>query len=77
MNFFNKIDETVKLEVRLGDDKKVKIEEKRKTIVKTKSGIERYIDDVYYIPGLVHNLLSVGHIIDRNFSVLFEDGVCY
>lgn len=75
-SIFRRIDETVKLKVRLGDDKKVKIKGKGTIIVKTKSSIERYIDDVYYIPGLGHNLLSVRQLVDRDFSVLFDNGAC-
>ncbi|XP_077242636.1 uncharacterized protein LOC143883170 [Tasmannia lanceolata] len=75
-DLFRSIDKSFQLQVRLGDGKSVQIEGKWTNVVKTKSGIERIIHDVYFIPGLAHNLLSVGQLIQKGYLVLFHDDVC-
>ncbi|PKA46730.1 Retrovirus-related Pol polyprotein from transposon TNT 1-94 [Apostasia shenzhenica] len=75
-SLFCNIDESIKLEVRLGDDKKVCIQGKGTIAVKEKSGTKRLIHNVYYVPGLAHNLLSVGQLIQRGYSVIFDAGIC-
>lgn len=64
-SLFHSIDESVKSHIRLGDDNQVQIEGKGNIVVTTKSGIERLIQDVYFIPGLAHYLLSVGQLIQK------------
>lgn len=44
--------------------------------VKTKSGTNKFIHDVYYVPGLAHNLLSVGQLMNKGYSVLFDGNIC-
>lgn len=59
---FNNLDESLKVTVRLGDDKEMKVCGVRTMNVKTKSGTEKRLHGVQYVPGLAHNLLSVGVI---------------
>lgn len=33
-------------------------------------------DNVYYVEGLRHNLLSVGQLVDKGFHLQFKDGKC-
>ncbi|GKC80945.1 hypothetical protein Tco_1136662 [Tanacetum coccineum] len=68
---FKNVDETLKSQVRLGDDKQVQVEGNG-TVVVTLQGRERFIPDVHYAPGLAHNLLSVGQLMDRGFDVFFN-----
>ncbi|KAF9231913.1 hypothetical protein BU15DRAFT_28492, partial [Melanogaster broomeanus] len=35
------------------------------------------LEDVYYIPKLDGNLLSVPRFTDKGFSINFKDGKCY
>ncbi|KAL4554860.1 hypothetical protein LXL04_037467 [Taraxacum kok-saghyz] len=39
-------------------------------------GIKYVISDVYYIPELKNNLLSVGQFQEKGVSVIFDNGVC-
>lgn len=73
---FQTMDESVQLKVGLGDGKQVQIEGKGTIAIKTKSGIKKLIHDVYYIPGLAHNLLSMGQLIQKGYLVHFHDGMC-
>lgn len=73
---FQNIDESVKLQVKLGNNKEIQIEGKGTVAIKTESGTEKLIHDVYYIPGLAYNLLSVGQLIQKGYLVTFHDNVC-
>eukprot|EP00268_Persea_americana_P046834 TRINITY_DN4845_c0_g1_i1.p1 TRINITY_DN4845_c0_g1~~TRINITY_DN4845_c0_g1_i1.p1 ORF type:complete len:315 (+),score=41.54 TRINITY_DN4845_c0_g1_i1:771-1715(+) len=75
-NIFLSLDESVKMHVRLGDDKQVQVEGKGTIGVGTKSGKVKHIINVLYIPGLAHNLISIGQLIQRGYSVMFHNDVC-
>ena len=34
------------------------------------------IYDVYYVPNLKHNLLSVGQLIEHGYNVIFHNTIC-
>lgn len=55
---FQSMNDSVKPQVRLGNDKQVNVEDKGTIMVKTKSGKEKGIYEFYYIPGLAHNLFK-------------------
>ena len=63
-------------QVKLGDGKFQKIEGKGVISVKTKQGNSKFIHDVYYVPGLTENLLSVGQLMENGYSLKFDDGKC-
>jgi uncharacterized membrane protein YgcG len=72
---FEELDETFKLKVKLGDNKVIQVEGKGTILVSIYNGT-RYISDVYYIPELSQNLLSVGQLVQHGYTVKFEKGVC-
>lgn len=39
-------------------------------------GISYVLSDVYYVPELKNNLLSVGQLQEKGVLVLFKNGVC-
>ena len=42
----------------------------------TKKGEKKYISDVYFVPGLKHNLMSVGQLMQKGYNVFFKNDVC-
>ena len=42
----------------------------------TKKGERKTISDVYYVPSMKCNLLSIGQLIQKGYNVFFEDDVC-
>lgn len=75
-SLFKEIDESHKLKVKLGDDKEVQVEGKGIVAVQNDHGKLKLIYDVYYIPELAHNLLSVGQMVANNCSVFFDGDEC-
>jgi hypothetical protein len=60
----------------LGNDCKVRVNGKGVIPIYTKNDERRKIDDVYYVPGMKCNMLSVGHMIEKNYRVFFNNNGC-
>ena len=75
-SIFRDIDEIHKLKVRLEDSKQIQMEGKGTIKVKTNQGKVKYLDNVFFVSTLSHNLLSIGQLIDDGYSVIFDDGSC-
>lgn len=75
-SIFETLDESQKQCVRLGDDKEIAVEGRRTVAIKSGDGQVKLLHDVQYVPGLAHNLLSVGQLLARGFAVVFEDNAC-
>lgn len=81
--YFSKIDETVTGKVRFGDDSKIDIKGKGSILFVTKNGERKVLADVYYIPDLRSNIISLGQAtksgcdvrMKENYLMLYdEDG---
>jgi len=68
---FSSIDKYVKYEVRMGKKNKVSFMGKGCISICTKQGEIKQIQDVYYVPGLKHNLISVGQLVQKGYKVMF------
>lgn len=75
---FKELDESYKIKVRLGDDKQMQVEGKGKGTVAVKDvhGNVKLLCNVYFIPDLTQNLLSVGQLMGNGYSILFDNGSC-
>jgi hypothetical protein len=72
IDIFVKINESTKSKVLLVDDKPIKVREKGSIATKTKQARVKHINDVLYVLGLAHNLLSVGYPIEKGYLVVFK-----
>ncbi|KAH7670324.1 RNA-directed DNA polymerase protein [Dioscorea alata] len=73
---FSSLDESMKVSVRLGDNKEKKVEGVGVVTILSQSGDEKRLHGMQYVPGLAHNLLSVGQLITKGYSVTFKDNKC-
>ena len=64
-NYFVTLDENVKTHITLSDGKKEDVVRKGTIAVKTKNDSLKLIYEVFYVPGLAQNLLSVGQLIKK------------
>ena len=60
----------------LGSDRKVFFMGKGRVNILTKKGEKKYISDVYFVPGLKHNLISIGRLMQKGYNVFFKNDVC-
>ncbi|XP_052886958.1 uncharacterized protein LOC128295429 [Gossypium arboreum] len=72
-SLFNEIDETFKQKVTLGDNKQIQVEGKANVAVKSSSSNVKLLYDVYYIPSLSQNLLSVRQLMAIGYFIMFDD----
>ena len=42
----------------------------------TRNGEKKIVPDVYYVPGLKCNLLSIGQFMNKGYNVFFNINVC-
>ncbi|KAL0403671.1 UNVERIFIED_CONTAM: Retrovirus-related Pol polyprotein from transposon TNT 1-94 [Sesamum radiatum] len=72
---FQKLDESFKTNVKLGDNHIVKVEGKGSVAINTRKGT-RIINDVMYIPNLRTNLFSVGQMMEKGYTLKFGGDSC-
>lgn len=73
---FKELDESQKLQVRLGDNKQMQVEGRGIVTVETSNGKVKLLSDVFFVPNLAHNLLSVGQLMDGGYAIVFDNGAC-
>eukprot|EP00253_Pinus_taeda_P013378 PITA_13378 len=73
---FSTLDQNVKSEVTLGTDSKIFVMGKGEVKIFTKKGEKKTITDVYYVPGMRCNLLSIGQLVHKGYNVFFKNDVC-
>ena len=74
-SIFKDIDNSVNVKVRMGNGTVVESQGKGTVIVKTKKGT-RLINDVLLVPNLKENLLSIGQMMEKGYSIHFEGDMC-
>jgi hypothetical protein len=70
------IDSSISFDITLGNDSLVKVQGKGTVPILTKQNVKKDINNVYHVPDLKHNLLSVGQLIEHGYKVLFEGSSC-
>ncbi|XP_070664442.1 uncharacterized protein [Malus domestica] len=63
-------------QVRIGDDRAYKIEGIGEVSFKSKSGTIEKVSEVYYVPGLKSNLLSMGHLLRKGYDIRLRGDFC-
>nr|GFA32009.1 retrovirus-related Pol polyprotein from transposon TNT 1-94 [Tanacetum cinerariifolium] len=59
--------------VTFGDESKAPVKEKVKILIRTKDERHQYISNVYNVPNLKSNILSVRKLLEKNYDIHFED----
>jgi hypothetical protein len=73
--WFFDFDDEFRESVKLGNDSKMAVMG-RGNVKLNIDGRTHVITDVYYLPGLGNNLLSVGQLQQKNLSIMFKNNVC-
>ena len=71
ISMFSMLDKNVKSQVTYGTNSKVSVMGKGRVSVLTKKGEKRSISNVYYVPGMKCNLLSIQQLIQKDYNVFF------
>ncbi|KAG6473883.1 hypothetical protein ZIOFF_067801 [Zingiber officinale] len=73
---FVELNPNISSSIILGDGTYRSAKGKGTIAVQTKEGNKNLITDVLYVPSLSYNLLSIGQLIQKDFSVHFDVGKC-
>jgi hypothetical protein len=74
-DWFFDFDDNFRESVRLGNDSKMAVMGKG-SVKLSIDGRVHVITEVYYLPGLGNNLLSVGQLQQKHLTIVFKDNVC-
>lgn len=69
---FKELDERVSGKVKFGDGSTVNIQGKGTVAFKCKNGEERVLTEVYYIPNLCNNIISLGQLSEAGNKVILD-----
>ncbi|KAK9698319.1 hypothetical protein RND81_08G095900 [Saponaria officinalis] len=73
---FSYLDESVQGEVSFGNKSKVLVKGKGNINIPSKNGTNVTIEDVFYIPRIFWNLLSLVQLIEKGHKINIENGIC-
>lgn len=73
--FFYKLDESVTEVVRFGDDSRINIKGKGSIKFILKGGEKKTLNNLYYIPGLRSNIVSLGQATEAGCEVRMKDDI--
>jgi len=71
-DLFCDLDETIQGLVTFGDTSKVPFKGKGNIPIKLKNGDHSYIADVYYVPAITQNLVSIGQLMEKGYTLYTE-----
>ena len=74
-DIFKELNQSYFSKVIIGNGESVDVKGIGTVAVKTPSGI-KYISDVLYVPEINQSLLSVGQMLEKNYTLHFEDKKC-
>lgn len=72
---FCDLDERVRHHVKLGNNYKMMVQGRGRVKIAI-HGVTYSFSDVFYVPGLTNNLLSIGQLQERGLAVLMHEGKC-
>ena len=73
---FTSLNETVKSTVMFGNNSNIPIVGKGQISIRLRDGSQNFIGDVFYAPGLHHNLLSMGQLSEKGYNMQIHNGYC-
>ena len=73
---FQELDEMRRIKVQLGNRREMQVKGKGRVKVVTSHGKIKLLDNVQFVLGIRYNLLSVGQLMTRRYSIVFDDNTC-
>ena len=71
--WFVNIDDKVKSKIKFADNSFVTAKGIGKVMIQRKDGQHSFINDVLYVPNMKNNLLSLGQLLEKGYSMQMED----
>ncbi|PNX76308.1 retrovirus-related Pol polyprotein from transposon TNT 1-94, partial [Trifolium pratense] len=65
-------DASRKTSIKLADSRKLAAEGTYNIVIRGKTGNKVIVEDVFYVPKMNYNLMSIGQLVEKGFSVTIE-----
>ncbi|XP_035838236.1 uncharacterized protein LOC118485851 [Helianthus annuus] len=75
--WFTHLDHNIKGKVKFGDGSCVEIKGRGMVVLEGKSGEQRVLRVVYYIPALESNIISIGQLDKIGYKIAIQDGILW
>ncbi|KAA0056914.1 Retrovirus-related Pol polyprotein from transposon TNT 1-94 [Cucumis melo var. makuwa] len=72
-SMFIELDESVGGDIVFGDATKIPVKGKDKILINLKNGKHEFISNVYYVPNMKNNILSLGQLLEKGYNILMKD----
>ncbi|KAH9681844.1 hypothetical protein KPL71_027113 [Citrus sinensis] len=73
INMFVQLSESVNDSVAFGDDSKVPVKGRGNILFRAKDGSHQIISNVYYVPNMKSNILSLGQLLEKGYDIHLKD----
>ena len=70
---FVELDESVGGDIVFSDATKIPVKGKGKILINLKNGKHEFISNVYYVPNMKNNILSLGQLLEKGYTILMKD----
>ena len=67
------LDESLSDKVAIGDESKVVVKGKGNILIRLKNREDQFISNVYYVPNMKSNILSLGQLLEKGYYILLKD----
>lgn len=74
-SLFKNLDRSFTSKVRIGNGNLIEAKGRGDVVINIGSG-NKVISDVLYVPDIDQNLLSVGQLVEKGYSLVFKNGSC-